>query len=270
MSGKKVRSYIRYLPLYGCISTGMIYLGIGIVAILSFLKLKKGGADETSLLAFLNEYALGKFLVWIILMGTIAYISWRIYEAITDPYDYGNKAMGLSKRIGIAASTVADMLIAYSAILILVGASHVRADGVPEVEQQMVRDLLRHSWGGAVVVLIGGIILITAVVQLFYGTTRGYKERLNLIRFSAAMKKLVHLLGWTGYVARGVILGIVGFFFIKAGVLKNSKFIVNTDKAFDFIGDNVGHVFFILVAAGTICYGLFMLALGVTYDADKD
>jgi hypothetical protein len=45
---------------------------------------------------------------------------------------------------------------------------------------------------------------------------------------------------------------------------------VNTDKAFDFIGDQVGHVYFILVAVGTIFYGLFMFALGITYDADND
>jgi hypothetical protein len=270
MRGTKLRSYVRYLPLYGCISTAMIYFGIGTVAILSFLKLKEGGADETSLLAFMNEYILGKLFVWAILIGTVAYVIWRIYEAITDPYDYGSTAMGLSKRIGIAASTVADILIAYSAILILLGASNVRVDGNPEQDRQMVQDLLGYSWGSAVVVLIGGIIFMSAVVQLFYGTTRGYKERLDIAHFSVTMKRLIHVLGLTGYVARGIILGIVGFFFAKAGVLKDHNYVVNTDKAFDFIGDEIGHASFILVAAGTICYAFFMVALGLTYDADKD
>lgn len=35
-------------------------------------------------------------------------------------------------------------------------------------------------------------------------------------------------------------------------------------------GDHVGHVYFILVAIGTICYGIFMLAHGMAYDAEKD
>jgi hypothetical protein len=45
--------------------------------------------------------------------------------------------------------------------------------------------------------------------------------------------------------------------------------VVNTDKAFDFIGDDVGHLYFIMVAAGTICYGLFMFVFGWYYDTDK-
>jgi hypothetical protein len=46
--------------------------------------------------------------------------------------------------------------------------------------------------------------------------------------------------------------------------------LVNTDKAFYFIGDDVGHAYFIIVAIGTICYGLFMFSFGVYYDSGKD
>jgi hypothetical protein len=57
---------------------------------------------------------------------------------------------------------------------------------------------------------------------------------------------------------------------VRAGIFNNAKYVVNTDKAFDFIGDHVGHVYFIIVAIGTICYGIFMVAQGIAYDADKD
>ena len=67
MTTGKPANFVRYLPLYGSIATGLIYLGIGIIAILSFLKLKKGGADESSLLMFLNDYVLGRLMIWIIL-----------------------------------------------------------------------------------------------------------------------------------------------------------------------------------------------------------
>ena len=41
----KKKTLIHYLPVYGCIATGIIYAGIGIIAILSFLKIRHGGAD---------------------------------------------------------------------------------------------------------------------------------------------------------------------------------------------------------------------------------
>src|SRR5687768_3244501 len=81
---KKKRTIIHYLPVYGSIATGIIYLGIGVIAILSFLKVRHGGADESSMLAILNDYIVGKILIWIILLGTVGYIAWRFYEAIKD------------------------------------------------------------------------------------------------------------------------------------------------------------------------------------------
>lgn len=126
------RRYIRYLPMYGCISTGVIYLGIGVIAILSFMRIKDGGADETSLLAFLDEYIAGSILVWIILFGTVSYVVWRIFEAINDPYRYGNDARGLARRTGIGLSSVADALIAYSAMQVLLGSGEKSPSGEPQ------------------------------------------------------------------------------------------------------------------------------------------
>jgi hypothetical protein len=127
-------------------------------------------------------------------------------------------------------------------------------------------NLILHSRGGnGIVTSIGVAVMITAGIQLIYGFTRGYKERINLHHFNKTTERIIHGLAWAGYLARGIILGITGFFFMKAGISGNGDYVVNTDKAFDFIGDHVGHVYFILVAIGTICYGLFMLALGITY-----
>lgn len=266
----KKRVFINYLPIYGCFSTGLIYLGIGVIAILSFLKIKDGGADESSLLAFLNDSFAGKILFWIILAGIICYVIWRIFEVVNDPYGYGKGIKGIARRTGIAMSTVPDILIALTAFQILAGVGNIRMDGRPVTQREMAANVLRESWGEWALISMGVIICLTALVQFFYGITRGYKERLDIAHFSVFTKKLIHFLAWAGYLARGVIVGIIGFFLIKAGASDSPDVVVNTDKAFDFIGDHVGHLYFILVAIGTICYGLFMFAHGIAHDADKD
>ncbi|WP_247236277.1 DUF1206 domain-containing protein [Telluribacter sp. SYSU D00476] len=271
MKGRdKKRILIHYLPVYGCIATGIIYVAIGLIAILSYLKLKEGGADESSLLVFLDRYFLGKILNLVILLGTLCYIFWRIYETIYDPYNYGKGAKGLAKRAGVALSTTADALIAYAAIEVLLGIGNIPENGEPEEQRQLVGSILQESWGKWLIIGVGAIIALTAIVQFIYGVTRGYRERLDIDHFSSGTRRLIHTLAKIGYLARGIILGLIGFFFIKAGVWNSAYYIVNTDKAFDFIGDHVGHVYFILVALGTICYGLFMFALGVAYDVDRD
>jgi hypothetical protein len=266
----KKRTIIHYLPVYGCIATGIVYAGIGVIAMLSFLQIRHGGADESSMLAILDEYIIGKVLIWIILLGTVCYIIWRFYETITDPYDYGKNMKGMARRTGIALSTVADILIVYAAVRVLLGVSHIQVDGQPDEERQMVRQLLQQAYGKWLVVSIGAAYLVTAAIQFLYGVTRGYKERVDIEKFSSVFRKIVHVLAWAGYFARGIILGIIGFFFVKAAVVGNSRYIVNTDKAFDFIGDDVGHAWFILVAISTVCYGIFMVIQGIAYDTDRD
>lgn len=267
---KEKKSRVRYLPVYGCISTGMIYVAVGVVAILSMLRLKEGGADESSLLVFMDDYLVGKIFVWIILFGMLSYIVWRVYETVTDPYNYGSDLKGKARRAGIGMSSIADAFIAFSAVAVLLGASNIQEDGEPEEQRELVGNMLQESWGDWLIVALGVVVAATAVVQFYYGVTRGYRERLDIAHFNKEKKKLIHFFAWVGYLARGIILGIIGFFFIKAGFLENPQYVVNTDKAFNFIGDHVGLLPFVLVAIGTICYGLFMFALGITYDVDND
>lgn len=267
---KNKKTFARYLAMYGCMSTGMVYGAVGAIAILSFLKIKQGGADEGSLLVYLNDYTMGKIFIWIILVGMLSYIAWRMYETFRDPYGYGSKAKGLIRRSGIGLSSIADAFIAYSAVQALLGTGSVQEDGQPKAEREIAGTMLQENWGDWLIVILGTIILLTALVQFFYGITNGYRERLNIDHFNKLKTWLTNFFAWYGYFARGLILGIIGFFFIKAGILEDPQFVVNTDKAFDFIGDHVGHLYFILVAIGTICYGIFMILLGIYFDPDKD
>jgi len=270
MKGEKERPFVHYLAIFGCVSAGIIYIAIGVVAILSFMKIREGGADESSILAILNNSTPGYILVCIILLGTISYIIWRIYECITDPYGFGNNKKGIATRTSIAFSTVPDMLIVYSAVTALFGTSQANENGVPEALRESVTETLQRSGGAAIIITIGIVVLITAIVQVVYGVTKGYRERLDIDHLKKWARSVIHFLGATGYLTRGIILGIISFFFIKAGLKSDAQLVVNTDKAFDFIGDNVGHLWFILAAAGTICYGIFMSVFGVYYDTDRD
>jgi hypothetical protein len=65
-------------------------------------------------------------------------------------------------------------------------------------------------------------------------------------------------------------MGIIAYFLILASIQSNPSKVVNTDKAFNFLGEHVNHVAFIVVAAGTICYGLYLFALSIYFDLDND
>ena len=138
--------------------------------------------------------------------------------------------------------------------------------GEPSQQRDMVARLLQLHLGQTAVMIIGVIVLITAVVLLLYGLSKSFTEAIKADDFSKKQKRMVHCIAYAGYFSRGVILLITGFFFAKSAIKNNSTYIVNTDKAFDFIGDHIGHPWFILIALGTMLYGVYMFILGLHYD----
>ena len=249
----------------GCFSTGVIYLSIGAIAILSFLKLKQGGADEGSFFVLLNGTIAGSILNWIIIAGAVCFIIWRFYEAFEDPYKAGGDAKGILLRTGAAFSSGADALIALSALSAVFSREKVPVTGEPVQQRNMVAHVLQWHWGPIVIVTIGVVILITAIVLILYGLSRSFTESIRADDFSKRQQYTVHIIAYAGYFSRGVILGIIGFFLIKAAITNEAGWAVNTDKAFNFIGQHVGHPWFILIAIGTMSYGAYMFVLGLHY-----
>lgn len=266
MQQRKTNKLLRALTLIGCFSTGIIYSSIGIIAILSFLKLKNGGADESSFFVLLNGFVAGRILNWMIIAGALCFIIWRFYEAFKDPYHIGKDAKGIMLRTGAAFSSGADAFIALSALRAVFDQQKAPVTGQPVQQRELVAHLLQTKWGHMAVIAIGVVILITAAVLILYGLSKSFTEAIRASDFSKKQKSLVHAIAYAGYFSRGVILTIMGFFFLKSAVKNDSSYVVNTDKAFDFIGDHIGHPWFILIALGTVCYGVYMFILGLHYD----
>jgi hypothetical protein len=261
----KKTKLLRILTLVGCFSTGVIYSSIGAIAILSFLKLKKGGADESSFFVLLNGFAAGRILNWLIIAGALCFIIWRFYEALKDPYHVGKDTKAILLRTGTAFSSAADAFIVLSVLRAIFDQRKAPVTGEPIQQRDLVAHLLQFNWGHIAVMIIGVVVLVTAAVLVLYGLSKSFTEAIRADDFSKKQKRALHAVAYAGYFSRGVILLITGFFFVKAAFKNNSTYIVNTDKAFDFIGDDIGHPWFIVIAMGTILYGVYMFILGLHY-----
>jgi hypothetical protein len=259
------RSFISYLALWGCVSTGAVYIFIGLIALLSFFRLKNGGADEGSLMVFLEHYDAGRILIGVLLLGMCSFIFWRFHDAIRDPQGYGSTARGLARRAVLALSTLADIIIAFYAFQALRGQSLAAENGQPRPQRTAAKEVLKASWGDRLLMILGILTLLVALGQVLYAFTKGYRKRMRFDDLSRWKQRAIDWLAWIGHSARGLIVGIMGCFFYKAGHTHEAQHVVNTDKAFDFIGDNWGGLPFNAAALGTICFGIFFCAFGVYY-----
>jgi hypothetical protein len=264
---KKYEKIARMLARYGCVSIGTVYILLGSMAILSLFGRAEDDADEERALDYLLEYTLGEILVWVVLIGMVGYIIWRIFEAITDPYDFGNDLKGIAKRVGIGLTSVGYGLIAFSAWDVLNGGG----DDSEQEQQLMIARVLAWQVGPW---LIGAVGVMTGIVGLFqfrFVATGAYKKWLRLEELSDTVKRIIQTLAWAGYLARGVILMVLGYFLLYGAIKKEPEEVGDTDTAFDFIGGGiVGDSAFFLVALGTVSYGIFMYVFSMRYKFERE
>jgi hypothetical protein len=216
-------------------------------------------------MVYLQHYLSGRILIGALLLGMCSFIFWRFHDAIMDPQGYGKSAKGIARRAVLALSTLADIIIAFYALQALSGHGLAAENGQPRPQRAAANEILKAGWGDRLLMLLGILTLLVALGQVVYAYTKGYRKRMRFSSLPRWKQQAIDWTAWTGHSARGAIVGIMGWFFFKAGHTRDVSQVVNTDKAFDFIGDNLGGLLFNAVALGTICFGIFFIAFGTYY-----
>lgn len=265
---EQYKPYVHKLAVYGSYSIALVYFLVGLMALLSFMGFGENGADEERIIDILLDVPLGEVLIALIILGLLGYSTWRVFEAFTDPYNFGKSFKGIVERTGIGLSAAGYLIIAFAAVQILIeGGGNGEQD-----QQQTVAQVMGFPTGAWLVGIAGAITAFAGLVQYKYVYGGDYNKRLKWEQMPKWLHTTTHGLAWAGYVARGIILMVLGYFLIHAAIDRNPREVGDTDSAFDFMGDfgTPGHILFIAVALGTMGYGVFMVIHGYYYSFEGD
>jgi hypothetical protein len=151
------------LARVGCLSIGTVYALIGVWAMLALLRIAAPAADEQRILHRILEFPLGGALIGAVAVGTSGYIIWLVFEAVFDPYGFGNTLKGVAERIGIAMSTIA-----YGAIVVAAAKVLFAGQASSEREKQRFVATVLLGWAGcgarcAILLVVGGFLVHAGV-----------------------------------------------------------------------------------------------------------
>jgi hypothetical protein len=259
----RLRNAARPLARFGCVAIGTVYIAVGSLAVIALSGRLIEVADEDRMISLLMDIRGGPILIWTIVIGMAGYVIWRAVEVVTDPYRFGAQLKGLAIRSLIALSALAYGSLAFSAARIAVthepGASNGGRDGAEQQQQRLVAQVLEWPGGAWLVGAAGGALAAVGIGQFVVLARRGYTTEVDLVGRSRRVRRAIHATAWYGYSARGVILGVLGYFLLRAAAQRDPQEAGDTDTAFDFIGGGlIGDSAFFVVAVGTIAYGVFM------------
>lgn len=247
---------IKLLAKLGFAAIGVVYVLMGVLALLAAAGEQRGArADKEEAVQHLQQLPGGRVLLGLIALGLLGYIVWRFVQALRDTEGKGNTPKGLGFRFWYVCSGLFySGLAIYAAQLAL----HGHAEGGGDAPKTLAAKVL-HWPGGDWLLIVGG------VVTIFIGLFQGYRafsgklqSDVNASRLSAAEQRLVYRAAQVGVTARGIVVAIIGYFFVQAGQQARAGAVGSTDEAFDLLAA-MGPPVLAAVAAGLVLYGLYSL-----------
>jgi hypothetical protein len=252
-----VVTLLHFLARFGSFSVGTLYVLIGAWAQLSLLRIVEPAADEARILHRFMSFPLGNVLIAGLVTGILGYAVWAVYEVIRDPYDFGSRFVGIMERVSLAIGALAYGALAFTALMVLRGHGGHGEESRRILAGRILEWPAGQWWIGAV----GLALIVAGLFQIKYVIEGGHKKRLRMDPAPPFLRTAAQVLAWGGFIARCVILLVLGGFLLRSAWSSDPEAVGDTDTAFDFLGlggSTLGDSVFTLVALGTIGYGIFL------------
>jgi Domain of Unknown Function (DUF1206) len=237
----------------GLTARGIIYILIGLVAVLVALGHSAREADQQGAIQLLAGKPYGLVALWLLGIGFAAYALWRLSEAAFGVTGEGNGAGPRLKSLGRAVIYAGFAVLTFKAIS---GAHSSQS----RQQQDLTAKAMQHPAGQWLVGIVGLIVVIAGLVLVMEGFRRKFMKFLRTAQMSPKTRRVVRLLGTVGTVARGVVFALAGVLVIEAAVTHKASKSGGIDKALLTLRNQpFGEVLMLAAALGLLIFGVYGL-----------
>lgn len=247
---------LQWLTRIGFAAKGSVYFLVGILALMAAFN--KGGGETTDQKGVIQKIAsqpFGEFALIVIAVGLAAYALWRFAAAAKDTEHEGNGAKGSAKRIGYVASGIMHSALALFAFRI--------ATGDPQhgdTAQTWSGRLLNAPMGELLLALIGLAVVGGGIYQMYNGHKEKFQKHLRMNEMSAEERNWAMRSGRLGYMARGLVFAMMGWFIVLAALRHDPSQAKGLEGALDTLAAQpFGQIVLAAVAAGLALYGVYCM-----------
>lgn len=252
--------WVKRFARLGLAAKGVVYCLVGVLAFMAAFEI--GGQSERDLdkrgvFRFILEQPFGQVLLALVAIGLVCYTLWRFTQAFLDNEHEGTDAQGIGRRLGYAFSGLVYGFLSYGSFRMVLGSRGSQGGGISR--QTLVREVLQKPFGQWLIGLVGLCIIGVGLYQIYRALSGKYLKKVQTAAIKSELKELIIRSGKIGYIARGIVWGLIGYLFIKAAMAANASEAGGSNRAFAFL-ENASYGSFLLgaVAVGLFCYGMFM------------
>jgi hypothetical protein len=237
----------------GLTARGIIYILIGLIAILVALGHSAQEADQQGAIQLLAGKPYGLVALWLLAIGFVAYALWRLSEAVFGVTGEGNGAGPRLKSLGRSVIYAGFAVLTFKAIS---GAHSSQS----RQQQDLTAKAMQHPAGQWLVGIVGLIVVIAGLVLVMEGFRRKFMKHLQTAQMSPKTRRVVKLLGTVGTMARGAVFALAGILVIEAAVTHKASKSGGIDKALLTLRNQpFGEVLMLAAALGLLIFGVYGL-----------
>lgn len=250
---------------FGLVSKGLVYFLMGALSVLAAFGLSSEQGDKAQAFKFIYQQPFGRVILVAIGVGMFGYVMLRMFQAFKDTENKGKDVKGILDRTGYALSAILYLAIGVYALRLVFGSS---SSGESDSRQFVVSKVLEYNGGEYLVGIASLIVIGMGIYQITRGITGKFMRRVNL--YDLNMRDLFKTAGTIGYIARGIVLAIIGYFLFHAAWLSKPDEAQGTSAAFTFLENEFGSLMMAIVALGLSAYGVFCFVKAKYQKIDLD
>jgi hypothetical protein len=245
----------------GWAAAGIMYLIAGTLAMIVTLKsfgwtsAEDEEASPMGAVKAISRGPGGKVLLWILALGMVLYAAWRLVSAIMPGK---NTVMTWVKRVGFVITAVLYTALAITAVSLSRSRS-ANKDGNTQTTTLTGR-IMSHTAGQFIVGVVGLIVVGVGLYCLRNAAKRNVTDEVDLSGMSRDDQRLTKSFGVIGEFGRGLGIGLVGFFLVRAAITFDANKATGLDGALRQLAmEPWGRFVVAVVAIGFVSYGAFCL-----------
>jgi hypothetical protein len=243
----------------GMVCYGLVHLIVAYLAIRVATGDNSQQADQRGALAEIGSTPPGAVALWVLAAGLLAYGAWQLLMAAIGFRWVHKSGKRTRKRIGAAARAVIGFALGVLAIRVVTGSGS--GGSGDQQQQELTARLLALPAGQVVVALVAAAIIGVAVACVVKGVRSSFLDDLDSRDLPTGTLRWVKRLGVSGYLAKGLVLGIVGVLIGIAALRADAAEAGGLDAALRTLAaQTFGMTALIVVALGLAAFGIYCFA----------
>mmetsp|Transcript_81058 Transcript_81058/g.177996 ORF Transcript_81058/g.177996 Transcript_81058/m.177996 type:complete len:281 (+) Transcript_81058:78-920(+) len=248
------------LARVGFAMRGVLYAFIGIVTLyIGCGTGKSGTASQKGAMKILADEPGGFVMLVLVVVGFIGYGLWLLSMAIRGTHKKSGCKAVLFRIENLVKAIIHFALAAVAANMLANSGSSSGSSG--SMRKTWTGKLMQSTGGRFLLALIGVIFIIIAIAQFVKAWKAKFMEGMGIEALQGRKRKFILIAGRVGYVARGLILGLVGVGVIIAAATSDASEAKGIDGTLREVASYPGgKAVLIFMAIGFWCFAAFQIA----------